>query len=108
MQIASIDSVDIVFWIFFPPIGALVAYGVAYTMARSVTGGRPISPSAKRIACYGSIFILGTGYLMAIFLTVFRLPDVGLCASVIVWAALVVWFALWRHRKEKRSEDKGT
>lgn len=105
MQIANIDSVDIVFWIFFPPIGALVIYGCAYGAARTVTGGRPISPSAKRIALYGAIIGLGIGYLEAISLVVFKLPDMALWASGVVWVALVTWFAIWRGRKAKESED---
>jgi hypothetical protein len=107
MQIATIDSVDIVVWIFFPPIAALVIYGGAYGAARIVTGGRPISPSARKIAFYGAIIGLGIGYLEAITLGVFKLPDIALWASGVVWVALVVWFALWRRRREKQSEDQG-
>ena len=107
MQIANIDSVDIVVWIFFPPIAALIIYGGAYGAARTITGGRPISPLAKRIAFYGAIIGLGIGYLEAITLGVFKLPDVALWATGVVWVVLVVWFALWRRRKEKESEATG-
>jgi hypothetical protein len=107
MQVANIDSVDIVFWVFFPPIGALVIYGCAYGAARTVAGGRPISPSAKRIAFYGAIIGLGIGYLEAISLVVFKLPDIALWASGVVWVALVVWLAFWRRRKEKQGENQG-
>jgi hypothetical protein len=105
MQIANIDSVDIVVWIFFPPIAALVIYGGAYGAARTVTGGRPISRSAKRIAFYAAIVGLGIGYLEAITLAIFKLPGIALWASGAVWVALVVWFALWRSRMAKEAED---
>ncbi len=108
MQIASIDFVDIVFWIFYPPVGAVVVYGVAYALARGFSGGRPLSPLARIIFRYMSLFTLGMGYLMAMFLAVFKLPNWGLWVSVMVWAALVVWFAVWRHGKEKRSDGKVT
>ena len=107
MQIANIDSVGIVFGIFFPPIGTLVVYGCAYAVARSVTGGQPLSQPTKTFLRYGSLFILGMGYLISIF-GILKLPEPGLWASVIAWAALVVWFARWRHQKEKQSEDKST
>ncbi|SRR6266487_2578032 len=107
MQIANIDSVDIVFGIFFPPIGALVVYGVAYSVARGVSGGRSLSPVARVVFRHMSVFSLGMGYLISLF-GIFKLPELGLWASVIVWAAFLVWFALWRRRKQKQSEDKST
>lgn len=106
MQVASIDSVDVVFWILYPPIGALVVYGAAYVLARGVSGGRPLSPLARIVFRYMSLFTLGLGYLMAIFLTVIKLPDWGLWALGMVWAALVFWFALRRCRKQKQDVDQ--
>jgi len=105
MQIGTIDSVDVIFWFFFPPIGALVIYGCAYGAARTVTGGRPISASAKRIALYAAMIGLGIGYLEAITLVIFKLPDMALWAGGLLWVALVVGFAIWRGRKSKETVD---
>jgi hypothetical protein len=105
MQTANVDSVDIVFWIFFPPIGALIIYACAYGAARSVAGGHPVSRFSKRIAFYGAIVGLGIGYLEAISLVVFKLPDIAQWASGALWVALVLCFALWRARKVKESGD---
>lgn len=104
MPLAFIDPVDIAFGILFPPIGALVVYGGAYSIARTVSGGRPLSPLAKEIYRYLAIFSLGMGYLIAIFGTL-NLLGWGLWASVIVCGALLAWFAWWWHRKKRKSEE---
>jgi phosphoglycerol transferase MdoB-like AlkP superfamily enzyme len=104
MQIASIDSVDILLIIFFPPIGTLIVYGGAYAAARVVTGGQPLSQPTRTILRYGSFFVLGMGYLIMILGTL-KLPDASLWVSVVIWAVLVVWFALWRRRRDKQSES---
>jgi hypothetical protein len=107
MQVASIDSVDIFLAILFPPIGTLIVYGGAYATARAVTGGKPLSQPTRTMLRYGSFFVLGMGYLIMVLGTL-KVPDTTLWASVVVWAGLVTWFVVWRHRKEKRSNDKET
>ena len=106
MQIAKIDSVDVIFGIFFPPIGTLIAYGGACAAARAVTGGQPLTKPTKRLLRYGSLFVLGTGYLISVF-GIFKLPEPALWASVIVWGALVVGFALSRRQMGKTGDDPG-
>jgi hypothetical protein len=107
MQITSIDSVDIFLTILFPPIGTLIVYGGAYAAARAVTGGKPLSQRTRTMLRYGSFFVLGMGYLIMILGTL-KMPDIALWTSVIVWAGFVIWLAVWRHRKEKRSDGKVT
>ena len=105
MQIANIDSVDIAFWIFFPPVGAVFIYGCVYGAAHTVAGGRPVSRLSKKIAFYSAIVALGIGYIEAIVLIVFKLGDSTLWASGVLCVALVILFALWRSRKAKETED---
>jgi hypothetical protein len=100
----QITSIDIVFGIFFPPIGTLIVYGGAYAAARTVTGGQPVTQPTKMLLRNGSLFVLGMGYLISLF-GIFKLPESGLWASVIVWAAFVIGFAWWRRKQKKKSED---
>jgi hypothetical protein len=66
MQVATTDPVDIVFDLFFPPIGALIVFGGAYAVARAVAGGRPVSQLTKTILWFSSLLALGIGYDMGL------------------------------------------
>jgi len=94
----NIDAVDVFLGVFLPPIGALIVYATAYSTARVVSGGRPLSALARAIFLHLSFFTLGMGYLIAVF-GIFKLPALGLLASLLLWACLVVSIAWWRRMK---------
>ena len=102
MQVGSIDSVDVIFTIFFPPIAAAMAYGAGYAAARAVNRGTSFSAPTKTALRYGPLFILGMLYLICVF-EMFKLPGLAMWVFVIAWGIVVIWLA----RRRKRGENEG-
>jgi Mn2+/Fe2+ NRAMP family transporter len=106
MQIGNIDPVDLVFGIFFPPIGALIVFGGSYAVARAVAGGRPISHPTKTILWFSSLLALGIGYDMS-FTKLLGFSPVTLWVSLPLWALLLI-VLLRRRYQSKKANQEGT
>ncbi len=75
-------------------------YGVSYTIARTVSGGRPLSPLAKEIYFCMSIFSLGMGYDMALTKVLGFSPQT-LWVTLPIWTVLLLILTRWRYQKKR-------
>jgi Mn2+/Fe2+ NRAMP family transporter len=104
MQIGNIDPVDLVFGLFFPPIGALIVFGGAYAVARAVAGGRPVSQLTKTILWFSSLLALGIGYDMGLTKLLGFSPET-LLVTLPIWALTLIVLMRRRYRTKRQNQE---
>jgi hypothetical protein len=106
LPLANIDPVDVFFGVVFPPIGALIVFGGAYTVARAVAGGRPVSQLTKTILWFSSLLALGIGYDMG-FTKLLGFSPETLWVTLPLWGVALIFLTRWRHKRMKETEGAG-
>jgi RsiW-degrading membrane proteinase PrsW (M82 family) len=104
MQVATTDPVDIVFDLFFPPIGALIVFGGAYAVARAVAGGRPVSQLTKTILWFSSLLALGIGYDMGLTKLLGFSPET-LLVTLPIWALTLIVLMRRRYLTKRQNQE---
>ena len=93
-------------WI-VPVVAGAVFYAVGTARSRVLTGGRPLTRLGRSLRSYGTVWVVGEGYLM---LTVRSLLDGKpayenmaqfVIAGGILWAAILAAVAIRRYRTDR-------
>jgi hypothetical protein len=84
--------------VLLPTILAIGFLLVGWSSTRTINRGRPLPPHMKKALLYGSLFVLGMGYLM-LFGGQLNWPNPILFASIAAWGVLLASIAWWRFRK---------
>jgi hypothetical protein len=87
-------------WIFvgLPPICAVIAWAVNYSLMSGVMGGRPLTPLQKTLNLYLFLAVLGIGYVMG----ATKLLSLSPSSLWLTLPALVIFLAAigwWRHKR---------
>jgi hypothetical protein len=85
-------------YILGPLIIAAVFVGLGYAYGRGVNRGRPLPSTHRKMLLFGTLFVLGMGYLMAIVSTL-QWPGTWAIFLSIVWGIILACIAYARSRR---------
>jgi hypothetical protein len=88
-----------------PPVLVLVFALLAWASDRAITGGRPLTPHMRNTLLYGSVFLLGGSYSMAL-ASAFHWGNGPMFSLIAGWGIAVIVFAVWRYRRRVSSALK--
>lgn len=94
-----------IFDFIMPVVLGAAFLGLGWTSMRSINGGRPLRSVQRGMLVYGSLFVLGAGYL-ALTGSAFGLrPDVWVILFV-AWACALAMVAWYRYRRSHTAPGK--
>lgn len=106
-RVPQLTPAPLDFWIevFAPPIMAL-AYAMVFWfyMRGIVRRGRRLTPIMRTMLGYGTVWMLGVGYMASIGKAMGWTEEVWV-VLIVGWSGLVGLFALWRHKRKERAEN---
>lgn len=91
---------------FIMPVALSAAFlGLSWTSMRSINGGRPLRAVQRGMLIYGSLFVLGAGYL-AFTGSALGLRLDGWVILFAAWGAFLTFVAWYRHRRWHAASGK--
>lgn len=105
MQLAAQDWSDVAFVLLLPLILVPVWFALVYAIERTILAGRPLTPFLKSFNVCGSIYLLGTVYVMS-FTHLLHLSSGTVWLSIPAWTALFVASIAWWHRRRAKDQQK--